>query len=122
MNAFSQSHASDQDWEDIQFEHKDPGNRQVGLEHLFSKEFYANKPMFNTKVNLTWSKLPRTLTNRYVRHGHIPSRVHQDLLFNNATAQQDLLFINGHRKAADNITKSSAEAQVPTLDTFTMTK
>ena len=36
VNAFSQSHASDQDWEHIQFEHKDHGTRQVGLEHLLS--------------------------------------------------------------------------------------
>ena len=99
VNAIDQSHASDQDWEDIEFTDIGPKIRQVGLEHLFSKEYYANKPTFKSKVNLTWSKLPRTLTSRYVRHGHTPSTVQQDLLFNNA-----------HPKAADNSTKNLEEA------------
>ena len=65
-NAMSQSHADNQDWEDIEFldNNSDWQHGQVGLEHIFSNEFYSRQPMTNSNINLTWSRLPRDLINK----------------------------------------------------------
>ena len=75
VNAMAQTHATDQNWEEIEFSDNDSKIQQVGLEHLFSKEYYAKQPMFKSKVNLTWSTLPMDLTNRYVGCDQAPTTV-----------------------------------------------
>ena len=57
--------ADNQDWEDIDFldNNSDWQQKQVGLEHIFSNEYYTRQPTANTNINLTWSKLPKDLEN-----------------------------------------------------------
>ena len=73
-NVMSQSHADNQDWEDIDFLNNYSGwqHRQVGLEHIFSNEYYTRQPMANTNINLAWSKLPKDLENEPIGLNLIP--------------------------------------------------
>ena len=69
VNKFGDQNISEVDWEDIQCEIATP-RPQVGLEALFSKQFYENLPNDQPQVNLTWSELPRNLIKRHVRNTH----------------------------------------------------
>ena len=59
--------------------------------------------MFKSEVNLTWSRLPRDLTNRYVRHDQAPTPVLPDVL--TTTALPDVV--------DNSTTKNSRGTSVP---------
>ena len=100
VNKLGDQNTSEVYWNDIPYEMATP-RPQVGLEALFSEQFYENLPNDQPKVNLTWSELPTNFRKRHVRETHEKCNY---LRYNHLrSAELKLLLNNTHNKSEQHV-------------------